>query len=507
MAKKAQMAARISASTDKLKNTVVVPRLHSHTMTGWVYVPASRGAAFQFILSLSRFSESKYAVLGWTSTGEFEISNTSGGATYFAVSPPFGEWFFVAQRVSGGGANDHAGFWISQTGVWNKRVRSGPAVDSSTLYAEFNNNDWDEWVDGLIADGAIYNVPLTDTEIWQVYRNGPKGMRGLMNHYSFDGNAKDSIGKDMDTVTGITYEPGPSFNQPKPQFSLTEVPEDTRHMTVKVPWTKQPPAGMPIDLSNPICRDLTTVITFDVANGLKNIIDPAGNMDLGLGTVEFTGSGMLVDDAADVRVDLPPSALGVGTTLDHDYTVFTIIDAHKTSAAAGTDQMICVCNLTGTVDHVLYFDDTGTNGRLSAFSLAGQVKPQPLTEPNFVAGNPESYGTTYVDSTGLCKVFINGGDLVPGGDQGSGTMAFAETISGTGLACFAHRASAVQFDGEAHLFLAWSRALTDEEYASIHNNPWQIFKPKEIMVPHDEALPKLTTFEKDVTSMPVRPPK
>ena len=42
----------------------------------------------------------------------------------------------------------------------------------------------------------------------------------------------------------------------------------------------------------------------------------------------------------------------------------------------------------------------------------------------------------------------------------------------------------------------WNRELTLGEKRAFQENPWQIFKPREIMVPINEDLPELGTFEK-----------
>ena len=122
-------------------------------------------------------------------------------------------------------------------------------------------------------------------------------------------------------------------------------------------------------------------------------------MTIGTGVIGFEGDHMEVDDVATVRLDLPKAALNLGETIDADFTVFILADAHKGSVSAG-DQVLVTSHATiGDHDNILYFDDLGTLGRLTCFDDTTNNKVAITgTEPNFNPGVIESYASRFIAS-------------------------------------------------------------------------------------------------------------
>lgn len=254
------------------------------------------------------------------------------------------------------------------------------------------------------------------------------------------------------------------------------------------PWTKKPPVGTQINRQHPLSRNLSAAFLF--LGDLKNTAVSSLNFDLVVGEVAFGKGAMLVDDASTVRLDISPKILGAGTVLDSSYTIFMIADAHKAPVPTDDQVLVTTDTTTALTDTPLYFDNLGSNGRLTTFVENGGLKTAPTTEPNFSPGVIETFGATYDEPSTVVTVYLNGGNLAGGDEDSDARSTYGEsTIQGSTLRCFTQRTGAVQFDGDVYLFLAWeNRALSAAEYASIHSNPWQIFQPRTIFIPEPDEL-------------------
>jgi hypothetical protein len=52
----------------------------------------------------------------------------------------------------------------------------------------------------------------------------------------------------------------------------------------------------------------------------------------------------------------------------------------------------------------------------------------------------------------------------------------------------------------------WHRVLTEGEMREFRENPWQIFEPRTIWAPINEALPDVANIDIERDTFPMKPP-
>lgn len=160
------MAVRINAAGEYLARTANLPSSTNFTMCGWTLLTV-RASQFQYWGIENNFGSpaSDYMLIGYRSTGAFEIARP-GGPLSFGVDPA-GAWFFYYLRCQGTGATDfQAG--IYRPGIdttFLQKVLPGRSFTPAALWV--GNDSWDEYCNGLYAATKVWDTVLTDAELYR----------------------------------------------------------------------------------------------------------------------------------------------------------------------------------------------------------------------------------------------------------------------------------------------------------------------------------------------------
>ncbi len=232
-----QQVARCNSSSDELSKSSNLPPSGSFTITGWFKRMSAQAFSYRGMISYDNASVSSF--LGFNDSNQFIFSAGSTGV--FTLEPTVGDWFFLAQTVAGSGANQGIGYLFSKGGFLESQTVTGPNSAINQIY--WGTDGWTEWTDAQIADGGVWNRPLTSSEIRRVWEAGPLAVPlGLVNHYPFDGNFRDSrTGEPIDVTTSITFEAGISLSRPSPKTIIAPANEALPDLArVDIPRTKPP---------------------------------------------------------------------------------------------------------------------------------------------------------------------------------------------------------------------------------------------------------------------------
>ena len=250
----------------------------------------------------------------------------------------------------------------------------------------------------------------------------------------------------------------------------------------RVPWTSKPPINTPIDWSNPITRLLKRFVVFDEGGVAYDAVQkqrgvPQANYGGTVNTIYGTALNCL--DATGTQV---PEFTGEwGVISDYATTGLTgMFLARSNKAGARTNQEF----LGGS-------ETAGTNDIWNSRVLVGGG-------PNFtlyVSGSPVGsngtyptgkdsqdwlyYGGTYdpASNESICKVSSTPYDMAV--DATPATPGTLETgDSSTYFSIGSLGSSSNSWDGEIVFGAEWLRPLTDEEWNSMVENPWQVFEPR-----------------------------
>jgi hypothetical protein len=247
-------------------------------------------------------------------------------------------------------------------------------------------------------------------------------------------------------------------------------------------WSVQPPPWAALDFDNPLLKDVQHVATGSAAflnrgeynDSFRTSATPPVPVRQPTGiSYNLTGStGYLATNAGgwvNAKTDWTVYVFGVPRSVSVVSAIATIAEA----PGSGTRDRSIQINATGKVVGSTF--DTANRAIVSTTSL--------------VLNAPASAALRATSSA--FSVFVNGvSDATPVTltASGFGTYASPELVlgyggSGTGFG----PTLASQFD--LSLAVWWSRALTDAELLSIHQNPWQVFKsPRRFIVPESGAV-------------------
>ncbi|MEE8599079.1 MAG: hypothetical protein V3S69_06170, partial [Dehalococcoidales bacterium] len=245
----------------------------------------------------------------------------------------------------------------------------------------------------------------------------------------------------------------------------------------------QPPPGTPIDWSNPICRDLVFVgpnyKQNEVTSNLigEGILSATTQLDF---TTEHGIAALFNPDTDDGGIQWLDEQLIVGN-LPVTFWAWANpgADSENTQPflqqAGGSGQCLLAANTDNTI--------TAIAGQLTfGFSIDASNR-----------GLIESDSTTIIDgtfkkfsgsgtpgtSTAGHKIFVDGVLIATTANQIGDSSGWSSSTNSTALM----RTAEIGFDGHCPnnsliLGLAWTRELSDDEQASLADNPWQIYMPE-----------------------------
>lgn len=263
-------------------------------------------------------------------------------------------------------------------------------------------------------------------------------------------------------------------------------------------WTKQPPAGTPIDWGNPITKDL--VFAGPDLRGVNMV--PNSNLT-GAGTWQST-----------VNQRYPtPYGLGINNP-DNDtggieWTDEQIIDDDSSFTVLVYGNPISGAVIGGAFnvgDGATRLGGLMVNSDETGVAAAGQfVFLVANTATHITAGASQS--TTMIDgdwhvfvgqgtpgTSNVTKLWRDGIALTLDTLTAGNTTGWSTGTLSTGVWKGAEDVTDACPVGSMVLALCWKRLLTDVEVQSISANPWQIFKPKSRFALAD--VPENTEFER-----------
>jgi len=231
--------------------------------------------------------------------------------------------------------------------------------------------------------------------------------------------------------------------------------------------TTQPQHLTGIDWNNPITR------------GLKLVMNPAAGA-----TNIVTGEGMSFTGTVDIN------AKGAGKSFGNTGSVFNHLQA---ACNYGTDITVFALmqnSASGSIQPFFDDDDTGASNRCFQFrqNSSNQIEFIRFNSSNspFTAVNTNTLSATQLDTGysagGMCigaSVYAWQGKL----KSGAVTLTGSAHTSTAPIRLFAGKwIGSPGLNGMMQLALLWDRCLSDEEYKSIVDNPWQIFRNQGIPI-------------------------
>jgi hypothetical protein len=267
-------------------------------------------------------------------------------------------------------------------------------------------------------------------------------------------------------------------------------PRTTQHSTdlgttiIKKPWTKQPPAGTPIDWDNPITEGLVFAGPREDGSNIvlgSNLSGPGtlrstaklnyptingralNNIDNDNGGLEWTDQQLIDDDS-------PITILGLCNPAADAVAGSSLLSVGDGAAnASGLFLNVSETGATSSGQFCFLIASTGGN-ILSGASPAAAINGEWRT---FVGqGEPGTVNRT--------KLWVNGVSIPLDTSTSGDTSGWSVSTLSTGLWHLGERTPDGDPIGSLPLALAWRRLLTEAEVYKVSANPWQIFKPQKI---------------------------
>lgn len=240
-----------------------------------------------------------------------------------------------------------------------------------------------------------------------------------------------------------------------------------------------------IDYDNALTDSLTGVFLFRPDNIYKNLVPNGYDISPTSGARLAPESGdALVDDGVNYALEINKEIVSSGTTFDTDFTFFAVVDLRKPSVGNDDQFMLMANPISISNDVPLYFDNTGTNAKLASFTQSGSKITVTTPEPSVVVGEFDTVASTFVASSNLRTMYINGGNLVAGGGEvNTATNAYITPFANDAVHLFADGAqTARRLSASVKAILFFRRTLSAEEIAQLHKDPYQILRPSGPMV-------------------------
>jgi len=310
----------------------------------------------------------------------------------------------------------------------------------------------------------------------------------------------------------LTLNPYQIF-KPKIQFAFADVPDDVRHVPVKIPWTKKPPENTMIDPVHPLAIGLNSFFPLnylyegdihDVRTHLPQITSTPNNRGgiRGRNVYFSRAAGSEKLDYAKVVGGLDTSGLDTWTVgawcLPNGGDDFTHDLVSQWDYAAGLNYRHFVLTAPHSTGNQVFFSAGLDNG--TTFNT-GEVGPN-IEDGlwHFIVGTMEIEGSG-------CRIRV----YVDGVQVGTNSHSTARMLHGTSrdfVIGGQNDASSNTYDGSIQDVSFYRRTLSASEIRSLYLDQWQIFEPRTVFMPINEALPDVASVDgPDVKSMPARPPR
>lgn len=481
------------------------------SMSVWCKVITPRVGTNRYVLNKDDGGGlSEWFGIGWGSDEIYEMgfwSNAGGeGSAYtnFSASPTDGEWFFTSLTFDG---TDLDGYWYDLDGT-SHTVTDATSGPDPVGTAWWGSNSFNDWVDCVLADGAIWNRKLTARDVQDVYEHGPQAVQsGLVAHYDFDGNLVDQA-SGLDLLPGLTayvqtdvelfrpsssniYMPAPESIPITGSIAIT-LDDDTSTATGattslvstyplrSVLWTEQPPQGTRLDWSNPLTDGLLWAKSFgdmlapdDTDKASPTVVD----FTQGSGDIGRYGGGQYLE-ATGISGDYFDSGYAPPVVPGADYTVMVLM---RTTDTGNVSLMSC----KDSVDGVPWIWLLLNAGEVYIQSGAGGGDSLQWDGAPYNTAIDGDWHLLSITSTFPDNPTITGtGHLYVDGVEDSRTDVQTVTPTGTPVNIAVGHSWSTKpgtvDEGDIDFAFAgvWDRKLSADEQQSIAENLWQIFEPR-----------------------------
>ncbi len=242
---------------------------------------------------------------------------------------------------------------------------------------------------------------------------------------------------------------------------------------IKRPWTQQPYGGLRLaNVNSDIGRGLVLLSTGFKAgsspvNAAKRVpelsVVTAGTAEVGV----FNGSVIHGIYGTTHVYAVPASELSALFSASGAASIFAIVRATASDSSGGSGPIFMRGTNGGLQEHYPYNDG---NIYLGTFAQNRWVNG---VSPGFSLASPHSYAATH--KSGAQVAYLNGKQIAT--DSRVETPAIGPTASEGRLGGL----------GSVYLVAFWDRILSAGEVASLHANPWQLFAPRQIIIPSAAA--------------------
>lgn len=349
--------------------------------------------------------------------------------------------------------------------------RAGAVVISAGLHTGGGGGVWTPET----SDGE--NIELIDLQV----DTGDLGFTTFLNHMTPEPTDQYLAGGSCTTSTaGSASERGTSVIAV--EFLTFQEDKPLGPAIIKVPWTKQPPAGTKIDWNNPLTKGLISVFR-PHNDGLRDVINDVV-MSAGAGdpsaSVGVSGRSVRLDQTTDYIVgpDNHPSLVRPANAV----TVWTLSHHHSTMVN-DANRSFFRYERPGFWNS--YGLEVNSLREFSMFVNNGSRTPVTLPTGEFTA---QPWVVSGKWSTGEdCEInaWKLGGTARQTGTGSLGTVTGPITYDGganESMYCGGDTVTGGDIDADIYLGLVFDRKITDVEDILLAQNPWQIFKPRKIYI-------------------------
>ena len=246
----------------------------------------------------------------------------------------------------------------------------------------------------------------------------------------------------------------------------------------KIPWTSQPPPHVGINRGHPICAGLKAVFSFHRGYPYEELTGTVGTLNNNAAVV-LTDRGYALQTAL-ASNDIVVFAYNVAWTISTAATHASIVKNRKGLTTAneeiftseGTDRDAHRIAWLST-EHLTYKAAEFSNITFATHVFEFALHESLGTDPRLW----NTVGGTW-KANGLITARVN--KLAgPNPELEAGTQIFSDNDFVLG----GHLTLAKSWDGWILLAVIWDRGLSEGEWNSFVDNPWQIFEPRSVFMP------------------------
>lgn len=260
----------------------------------------------------------------------------------------------------------------------------------------------------------------------------------------------------------------------------------------KIPWTSQPPAGVELDLTNPLTKHLVGAWTFNGNDGF--VIDSLQNNHL-----HATGLNPPNLGPSPKGMAYKQRAIGAEASADHgrfateadiagnsplgmaDSNEMTIIHRAMSFNASSSPRIVDKgTGGNGAGGYAMYWSSTqavltvdGSNAILTGSGVVSTTD-----------GNPYTVSCRYHETdSALRSMRVNGVEKL----SSSFSLTFPTNTTPFSIGNWARTdtTSSRRFHGDIDYVFIFDKSLTDSEVISLEKNVWQLFQPRTQVIPND----------------------